>query len=84
VNDATLTEQWGPPFAKHVLGCYEPRPTIADLAVGELPEQRWLAVCTRCNAEHRGMCNTGAVRVHIARFGALHQNCRVPAGKRGQ
>jgi hypothetical protein len=61
--------QWRPPFAPLVLGEYEARPIVEP---GETPEQRWSVRCERCGATFRGVCTTGAVRSHIARFAAQH------------
>lgn len=68
---------WSPPFAPHVHGAHEPHPV--EQQGGEVG-QRWIAECTRCGAEHRGLCVRRAVRRNVAQFAALHADC---PGKRG-
>jgi hypothetical protein len=74
-----VKNRYVPPFAPHVQGAYEDRPTEDELGPGEAPEQPWRAVCDKCGAETRGVCVSGAVRTHINRFAALHLH-RDPLG----
>ena len=63
---------WSPPGVRHVIGAYEPAPVPRS---DGRSTQQWLVMCRWCGAHDEGYCASGAVRLNIARFAGLHQQC---------
>lgn len=73
--------EWTPPHAPYVTGRYE----LLDFDEEGNPEPQKVVVdCgyPGCGGHFETTCKTGAVRTHIARFGALHTHKDAFARKR--
>lgn len=62
-------EKYRPSWAPHVDGSYTRRVVDED---GLPEEQRVHARCEKCGAEFRTTCQSGQVRLHVAKFARVH------------